>query len=86
MEYEKMAWKFIDLYFSQSDDGTNVLIKHQKDSFDEFINKKLNQIFINIKNFNSIKIYSLDFNFVHNYLLPHHEFGVVPALSSLFVI
>ena len=41
---ENNIWKFIDLYFTQSSNGKNILVKHQIDSFDEFINKKLNQI------------------------------------------
>ena len=41
---EEKLWKFIDLYFSKSDTNQNVLVKHQIDSFNEFINKKLNQI------------------------------------------
>ena len=41
---EDNLWSFIDLYFSKSDTGQNVLVKHQIESFNEFINKKLNQI------------------------------------------
>ena len=55
MILENNIWKFIDLYFTQSNNGKNILVKHQIDSFDEFINKKLNQILTETDNVFFIK-------------------------------
>jgi DNA-directed RNA polymerase II subunit RPB2 len=48
-------WKVIDLYFKKSDSDINRLIKHQIESFDQFINEKLNEILTESDNIFFIK-------------------------------
>ena len=51
-------WKLIDLYFSKSSTDINVLVKHQIDSFDQFINVKLDEILTESENTFFIKKYN----------------------------
>ena len=68
-------WEILDQYFHNSGgtDSGNILVKHQIESFNEFVDKKLTQI---ISGFNPIQIY-------HNYCQELGDFKYKISISIL---
>ena len=81
MENDLPTWDILDRFFNQSGgaDSANTLVRHQIESINEFLDKKLIQI---IQGFNPIQVY-------HNYSPEFHDFKykinlniIQPSLSK----
>jgi DNA-directed RNA polymerase beta subunit len=81
MESDLPTWDILDRFFNQSGgaDSANTLVRHQIESINEFLDKKLIQI---IQGFNPIQVY-------HNYSPEFHDFKykinlniIQPSLSK----
>ena len=64
-QFQELTWTVVDKYFAHN--GAKQLVKHQIDSYDDFVLKKIEQI---IAGFNTIEVN-------HSYLPGHDAFKYV---------
>ena len=77
--HEKDTWKVIDSYLKQS--NNRLLIRHHLDSYDDFMDKKIESI---VKQFNPLSIYNDFDNENNNYRSEINiEFGEISFSSPL---